>query len=385
MVGLTGTLSLFAADKRILLIAGQQSHGPGDHEFRAGCLLLQKCLKTVAGVTVEVYTNGWPSSDSVFEGADAVVIYSDGGGGHPAIQGDRMKIMDGLAAKGVGIGCMHFAVEVPKGPAGEAMQRWIGGYYEHLYSVNPMWVPDCKTFPNHAVTRGVGRFALLDEWYFNMRWPQEQKGITHILVDKPSDKVRKGPYVYPQGPYDHIVADSGREETMMWTFDRPDGGRGFGFTGGHKHVNWANDHCRKVVLNAILWIAKADVPPHGVESTVAPEDLAENLDPKTPGLTAPNITGKWTCHVETETGSGDPTFTFVHAGQNLLGTYRGLFGEATVYGSVGRNDSVRFSFTARPGDDELPVTYSGKIQDATSMHGQVKFGDLGEGTWTGKK
>jgi type 1 glutamine amidotransferase len=292
--------------------------------------------------------------------------------------------MDGLAAKGVGIGCMHFAVEVPKGAAGEAMQRWIGGHYEHLYSVNPMWVPDFRKYPEHAVTRGVGRFALLDEWYFNMRWAPDTKGITRILVDKPSDKVRKGPYVYPQGPYDHIVAQSGREETMMWTFERPDGGRSFGFTGGHKHVNWANDDCRKVVLNAILWIAKADVPSKGVESKVAPQELAENMDPKKP-VSSANLTGKWTCHVETEAGAGDPVFDFIHAGQNLLGTYHGLFGEAPVYGSVGRNNSVRFWFLARPQDSEVEVTYTGRVEEADSMKGKVQFGEQAEGTWTGKR
>src|ERR1051326_7037948 len=84
-------LTMSAAEKRILLIAGKTSHGPGDHEFRAGCLLLKKCLDRAPGVKVEVYTNGWPTSDSVFEGADAVVIYADGGTGHPAIQGDRIK------------------------------------------------------------------------------------------------------------------------------------------------------------------------------------------------------------------------------------------------------------------------------------------------------
>ena len=33
-----------------------------------------------------VYSNGWPSEVSAFQGADAVVIYADGGDGHPAIQ-----------------------------------------------------------------------------------------------------------------------------------------------------------------------------------------------------------------------------------------------------------------------------------------------------------
>ena len=59
-----------------------------------------------------------------------------------------------------------------------------------------------------------------------------------------------------------------------------DGGRGFGFTGGHFHDNWGNDNYRKVVLNALLWTAKAEVPAEGVESAVAPDDLDANLDPK---------------------------------------------------------------------------------------------------------
>ena len=58
------------------------------------------------------------------------------------------------------------------------------------------------------------------------------------------------------------------------------GGRGFGFTGGHKHQNWGNDNYRKAVLNGLLWIAKAKVPKNGVPSTVTAEELKQNLDPK---------------------------------------------------------------------------------------------------------
>jgi len=273
-------VSAFAEDKRILLIAGRPSHGPGDHEFRAGCLLLQKCLQGYPGVVTEVYSNGWPSSDSVFEGAAAVLIYADGGGGHPAIQQQRVKLLDGLAAKGVGIGCAHYGVEVPKGDPGDALHRWIGGYYEHQYSVNPMWTPEYKTFPDHPVSRGVNAFSVLDEWYFNMRWRTDGKAVLPVLVATPSDDVRDGPYVYPKGPYPHIVEASGRPETMMWLFERADGGRGFGFTGGHRHANWGNDNYRKVFLNALLWMAKVDVPEGGVVSKVSEEDLKQNLDPK---------------------------------------------------------------------------------------------------------
>jgi type 1 glutamine amidotransferase len=66
----------------------------------------------------------------------------------------------------------------------------------------------------------------------------------------------------------------------MWVVERPGGGRGFGFTGGHFHDNWGNDEFRKVVLNAILWTAHAEVPQNGVPSAITQDDLDANLDPK---------------------------------------------------------------------------------------------------------
>ena len=75
---------------------------------------------------------------------------------------------------------------------------------------------------------------------------------------------------------------------MMWAVERKDGGRGFGFTGGHNHDNWGNDDYRKVVLNAVLWTAKVKVPEGGVESSVGKQDLDANLDPKKKRRKKPN-------------------------------------------------------------------------------------------------
>lgn len=286
------TLPTAGADKRIVLIAGKPSHPPGMHEFRAGCLLFQKALAGVSGVTVQVYDGGWPSKmvdgarvddNAAFEGADAILVYADGGRGHPAIQGQRLEVIDSLAAKGVGLGFAHYGVEVPTGAPAEAMHRWIGGFYEDKYSVNPMWTPRFDKLPQHPVTRGVGPFATHDEWYFNMRWATDtaiKARVTPILVDTPSDEVRDGPYVHPKGPYEHVVADRGKAETMMWVMERANGGRGFGFTGGHTHAHWGDPNQRKILLNALLWIAKVDVPAQGVVDNITAADLTQNLDDK---------------------------------------------------------------------------------------------------------
>jgi hypothetical protein len=229
----------------------------------------------VAGATVD--------DSTALDNADAVLIYADGGRGNPAIQRDHLAVLDRLAARGVGLGFAHYGVEVPVGPPGEAMHRWTGGFCETNYSVNPMWAPEFRTFPAHPVTRGVGSFSNHDEWYFNMRWTSDDSArarITPLLVATPSDDVRDGPYVNPRGPYPHIVADAGRAETMMWVYERPDGGRSFGFTGGHTHANWGDVSQRRIVLNALLWIAKAEVPAGGVVDRLTPADLTMNLDPK---------------------------------------------------------------------------------------------------------
>ena len=267
-----------AADKRIVLLAGGPSHGPGDHEHLAGCLLFKKCLDTLPGVTVTVHPNGWPKDTSVFERADAVVIYSDGAEGHPFLQGDRLKVIEGLVKKGAGVGCIHFAVEVPKEHGGPEFLAWIGGYFELFWSVNPFWDAEFKTLPDHPITRGVQPFKIRDEWYYHMHFRPHIEGITPILTAVPPDATRGKPGENSgRGGNPEVQKHMGEPEILMWTYERPDGGRGFGFTGGHPHTNWANENYRKIVLNAILWSAHAEVPANGVSVELVPQDLKQNL------------------------------------------------------------------------------------------------------------
>jgi type 1 glutamine amidotransferase len=270
-----------AADTaKIVLIAGRPSHQSGDHEFNAGCKLLAKCLAEVPGVEPVFVADGWPKEESVFDGARTIVFFMDGGGGHPIIKADHLDTIQKLMDKGVGLVCLHYAVEVPKGKPGDKFLDWIGGYYEDRFSTNPHWTADFQKLPDHNITRGVKPFAIRDEWYFNIRFRPEMKDVAPILVAKPDDKARGGDSASPRGPHAHIAAAKGRDEVLAWAVDRPDGGRGFGFTGAHTHKNWGEPNFRKLVLNAILWTAKVDIPPDGVESKVSESELKANLDPK---------------------------------------------------------------------------------------------------------
>lgn len=282
LVLMSTALMVSGADKKIVFIAGKPSHRSGEHEHRAGCLLLQECLKNVPGVTSVVYSNGWPAdAKAAFEGAAAIVVYCDGGGGHPLLQEDRLKTIGALMDQGVGLACLHYGVEptIPKGQ--KEFLDWIGGAFEINWSVNPHWVADFKKFPDHPISRGVKPFAINDEWYFNMRFRDGMKGVTPILSAVPvASTTNRNDGPHEGNPAVRELVARGEATHVAWATERVDGGRGFGFTGGHFHKNWGDENVRKLVLNAILWTAKVEVPQDGVVSQVTEAQLQANLDDK---------------------------------------------------------------------------------------------------------
>jgi Trehalose utilisation len=271
-----------AENVKIVFLAGPPSHGRGEHEHRAGCLLLQSCLDKFPGVTSEVYSNGWPQNpEAAFAGAATLVVYSDGGSGHPLLQDDRLKVVGDLMNKGVGLVCLHYAVEPTKEKGEKEFLDWIGGCFETDWSVNPTWRPEFKPLPTHPITRGVNLQTIYDEWYFHMRFRDGMNGVLPILSAVPPASTMSRPDGAHEGnPAVREAVKRGEPQIVAWACERPDGGRGFGFTGGHYHKNWGNDDFRKLVLNAILWTAKVEVPAAGVESKVTPEELRRNLDRK---------------------------------------------------------------------------------------------------------
>ena len=256
---------------KIVLVAGRQSHGRGEHEFFAGCSVLMKLLKETPGVFPVMARDGWPKHpEETFAGAKAVVFFMDGGGGHPIIKNDHMAQIQKLIDNGVGFVNLHYAVEYPQ-KEGKGILDWLGGYYETGYSINPHWDATFEKLPEHPITRGVKPFSIRDEWYYNIRFTPTRKGVTPILVATPPDNTRRT---------EDSKMHPGRAEILAWAFDRADGGRSFGFTGGHFHKNWGDENFRRLVVNAILWSAKVDVGSNGARVELDPGDLDKNLDRK---------------------------------------------------------------------------------------------------------
>lgn len=268
---LMAPMTLRAADpvpkRKVVLVAGKKSHGPvgnGVHDYGWSARLLKVMLdnsNVKDQLTVEVHLEGWPADPKTLDDASTLMVISDGRDGdkyeeapHLASE-ERVRYLDGLMKKGLGFVTFHFSTFTPE-KYGEKVLEWSGGYFAWEADGKRQWSSAITTTeaevqvgtPTHPVSRGVKAFMLKEEFYFNMKFRPKDESLKPILV-VPALKGRE-----PDG---NVVA---------WARERPGGGRGFGTTCGHFYDNWKNDQFRKVLLNALVWTAKAEVPRDGVEA-----------------------------------------------------------------------------------------------------------------------
>ncbi|KPK70500.1 MAG: hypothetical protein AMJ84_07690 [Acidithiobacillales bacterium SM23_46] len=250
--------------RKVVLIAGKKSHGPGTHEYEKDVKLLKHCLDSspdVKQVAAEVHLNGWPADPATLDDADTIVLISDGSDrneqAHPLLRGDHLAVIGKQMDRGCGFVAIHYTVFVPSKKAGKQFLEWIGGYFDYQDGPPPRgWYSKIQTAtttvtpasPHHPICRGLKPFTLREEYYYNIRFRENDPRLVPILTTP-----------IPGEPAAQVVA---------WAVERKDGGRGFGFTGGHFHSNWKLENYRKMVLNAILWTARSEAPADGVRSSL---------------------------------------------------------------------------------------------------------------------
>ena len=231
-------------------------------------------------IKCEVTLNGWPTDSSIFEGADCIVMYCDGGGGHMVNQ--HLDQVDALAKKGVGIVCIHYGVEVPKGPSGEKFLRLDRRLFrDELVGQSALDRQVSRSFPTTRSPAACSRSRSTTNGITTCGFATEMKGVTPILTAlPPKETLSRGDGPHSGNPdVRRDVLEKKEPQHMAWAAEREGGGRGFGFTGGHDHWNWGEPNFRKVVLNAIVWCAKGEVPKTGVESpAVTLRELEANQD-----------------------------------------------------------------------------------------------------------
>jgi type 1 glutamine amidotransferase len=263
--------------KKIVFVADPGSHGArGNHEFLAAAILFARTINAAYPNTAYCVVHSkdhWPKDLSH---ADAIIVLLNHGGSavNPAVEA--------AVDRGAGFMGIHYSVEVTKGRQGDAFLKWLGGYFETYWSVNPHWSARAASLPNHPTTRGVKPFAVTDEWYYHMRFVDAMAGVTPILTAIPPVTSLHGGGSSERGNNPAVAAEvaAGKPQVLAWAYERPNGGgRGFGFTGLHVHANLVNDDFRTVLLNAIAWTAGLEVPAAGVPSrTPTPKQLEDLID-----------------------------------------------------------------------------------------------------------
>ncbi len=252
--------------KKIVLIAGSiTGHDKNAHEYEKNVTLLKYLLDTapnLKSVHTEACFHGWPDDEKILDDADTIVFITDGSdrkeSDHPLYVGDRMKIIEKQIKRGCGFMQFHWSTFAPT-RFHDQITEWIGGYFDYeTGNTSNKWYSAIQTYTapvklgaaKNPVLNGVKPFELQEEFYYKIRFRENDSRVQPILLSRP-----------PGEKQDYPTA---------WAVERKDGGRGFGFTGGHFYKNWWLDDYRKLILNAIVWTAGITVPEGGVQSHLDP-------------------------------------------------------------------------------------------------------------------
>ncbi|HZV23055.1 MAG TPA: ThuA domain-containing protein, partial [Luteimonas sp.] len=212
--------------KRVVLIGGAASEGPGRHAYPAGIRALQGLLEaapdTRGRIEVRAYPDGWPADAHAFDGAAAVVLYFDGLDQHPLRDPARRAAFVQLMRRGVGVVALHQASTVsPDDDLG--LPRWLGGARIGTFDRTTEWA---QLRPmQHPVARGIAPFAYRDEFYPTLRFADAAAGRrTPVLRATLHPQFRDGRA---------LVEDVPETVDVAWAFERSGGGRSVVYTGTH--------------------------------------------------------------------------------------------------------------------------------------------------------
>ncbi|QNI35628.1 ThuA domain-containing protein [Edaphobacter albus] len=260
----------------IVLIGGaKQGYPRTEHDYPDGILAIERLIKgspqfQALHPVVKSFPTGFPSDLSEIADADVVLMYfgmNYGGGerhagtmGHALDDESRRKAMEQLMSKGVGLIALHQASTLPDQTSKIPMADWLGGVRfgmaDRTTEIVQMQISGADKNP---IANGLKSFELLDEFYPTLTFSKTDK-VTPILSAKVHIQTQNNKPVFEEPSADHVIA---------WAAERPNGGRSFAFTGGHYLLTFDQSQIRDMLLNAILWTSKRDVPLAGA-TTNAP-------------------------------------------------------------------------------------------------------------------
>jgi type 1 glutamine amidotransferase len=251
-IGLIGATLAADVPKKVLLVGSPpDSHPLGTHEYLPGMQILAKCLKPIAGVeaTVANADGAWKEGPDLIGRADCVVILLTEGAAWLSADAARLAAVRQHARRCGGLVCVHWGMGTRESTAIESFVELFGGCHggpDRKYQVVDATVSVADR--SHPIATDVKDFKVHEEFYYKLKLHKGVKPILRMPID-------------------------GEAETVAWAWERPDGGRSFGFSGLHFHENWKLPEYRRLLTQAVLWTAKVPVPSQGVRVELADADL----------------------------------------------------------------------------------------------------------------
>lgn len=217
-----------------ILLLGQSpdGHPPGTHEYLPAMRILEQLLSKIPGVEVELVNadSPWPQGPELLAKADGVVLFASEGARWLREDPRRREAFARLAQRGGGFSVIHWGMGTKDAENIADFVRIFGACHggpDRRFKVVDV---HCD-FAKHAVTKGLEPLDVHEEFYFKLKMPQSKKGLVPLLQ----------------------VNIEGQDETVCWAWDRPEGGRSFGFSGLHFHENWSLSQYRRLIAQGVLW------------------------------------------------------------------------------------------------------------------------------------
>jgi type 1 glutamine amidotransferase len=239
-----------------VLLLGQSpdGHPRATHEYFAGLRIVKKCLDPVEGLEVTLVDADEPfrSGPALVDKADGVVLFLSEGARWLQQDEARLAAFERLAARGGAFVALHWGMGCRDAQYVEKYVKVFGGCHggpDRKYAVVSATTEIAE--PRHPIMTGVASLTLEDEFYYRLKFARPDGSVVPLLR----------------------VPIDGEPQTVAWSWERPDKGRSFGFSGLHFHKNWKHEPYRRMVAQGIVWALKLPIPREGLKVEITDEDL----------------------------------------------------------------------------------------------------------------